>query len=241
MFSTLTVEAHTWLIGLFVIWAALLFGGLLTAHRAHSKGVARTTRLLSSLTLVIAGWSLAWFTMDTLWAVFARRIAVGMTFGFIGDLFMAEALPAPRREIAGMAAFGLGHLAYIAAGVSISRSTGLTAPVPLAAAWIVGLLLGVLGWYAALIRRANRITPFHLVALGYALLLASTLGIASGLALQDRTFLPFALGAALFFFSDLLLAADVFGGHHFSLTDDLIWLTYGPGQTLIVLGASFLR
>jgi hypothetical protein len=74
----------------------------------------------------------------------------------------------------------------------------------------------------------------HWVALPYALLLASTAGVATGLALQDTAFWPMAAGAALFLLSDLILAAQLFNGRRFRLIDDVIWLTYGPGQMLIV-------
>jgi YhhN family len=34
--------------------------------------------------------------------------------------------------------------------------------------------------------------------------------------------------------SDTVLAAHLFNDAHFLLVDDVIWLTYGPGQMLIV-------
>ena len=90
--------------------------------------------------------------------------------------------------------------------------------------------------------RGHTPTTLHWAALPYALLLASTAGFATGLALQDATLLPLALGAALFLLSDLILAAQLFNHLHFPLIGDVIWLTYGPGQMLIVytLGRAFL-
>jgi hypothetical protein len=90
--------------------------------------------------------------------------------------------------------------------------------------------------------RGHAPTLLHWAALPYALLLASTAGFATGLALQDSTFLLLALGAALFLLSDLILAAQLFNHLQFPLIGDVIWLTYGPAQMLIVytLGRALL-
>ena len=77
-------------------------------------------------------------------------------------------------------------------------------------------------------------TVLHYAALPYALLLASTAGFATGLALNISAFIPLALGCALFLLSDLLIAARLFSGVFFPLIDDVVWLTYGPAQMLIV-------
>jgi hypothetical protein len=42
------------------------------------------------------------------------------------------------------------------------------------------------------------------------------------------------VGAALFLASDLILANQLFNRKSFPLVGDVIWLTYGPGQALIV-------
>ena len=42
------------------------------------------------------------------------------------------------------------------------------------------------------------------------------------------------VGAALFLISDLILAAQLFNDLHFRGVGDVVWLTYGPGQMLIV-------
>jgi hypothetical protein len=65
-------------------------------------------------------------------------------------------------------------------------------------------------------------------------LLASTAGLATGLATQDAAFIPLAIGTALFLLSDLILAAQLFNGLHFKMIGDVVWLTYGPAQMLIV-------
>ena len=46
-----------------------------------------------------------------------------------------------------------------------------------------------------------------------------------------------AVGAALFLASDLILAAQLFNDLRFPLISDVVWLTYGPAQMLIVYSA----
>jgi hypothetical protein len=65
------------------------------------------------------------------------------------------------------------------------------------------------------------------------MLLAGTAGFTSGLALQERSLIGLGLGGALFLISDLILAFPMFR-EPFYLSGDAVWLTYGPGQMLIV-------
>ncbi len=62
--------------------------------------------------------------------------------------------------------------------------------------------------------------------------------------MQDRRLLALAAGGALFLASDLILAFGLFRGS-FPHQTEAVWLTYGPGQMLIVFStlaaASVLR
>lgn len=191
------------------------------------------TRMLSSLTLVVAGWAWWWTSRNSDVRDYARLIAMGMTLGFVGDLFMARLLPAPEPVLGGIAAFGLGHIVYIAAMWRFARANGLEAGRTRWGAWAAWLVVGGVGWYVVVFRGQDA-TALHWAALPYALLLASTAGIATGMALQAPVFQPLALGAALFLFSDLILAARLFNDLDFPMINDVVWLTYGPGQALIV-------
>lgn len=224
-----------WLGALLCLWAALLFGGFIFGkpHAGHQGRMPAWTRMASSAVLVIAGWSWWAVSRDTAASPFALLIALGMTLGFVGDLFMARLLPVKDHVLWGLAAFGLGHVAYIAAGIAYGNRAGPAAAGPRLGAWAAWLLIGLFGWYAAVARGQSR-TALHWVALPYALLLASTAGVATGLALQNAAFWPMALGAALFLLSDMIIAAQIFSGRTFRLIDDVVWLTYGPGQMLIV-------
>ncbi|HKT37793.1 MAG TPA: lysoplasmalogenase, partial [Ktedonobacterales bacterium] len=183
--------------------------------------------LASSATLVLAGWIWYLATRDTPGvAVFALLIAVGMTCGFLGDLLLADVLPLSQGFLAGMAAFALGHLAYIAAILS------LTTRVQWAIEGIA-LLVGLVGWYLVVFR-SGKDAMLRWAALPYTLLLTTTAGVATGLAIQEPAFLPLAIGAALFLISDLLVAGKQFGSLRIPHGDDAIWLSYGPAQMLIV-------
>lgn len=234
---------HLVLLSLLLLWAAFLFGGFLfgKANAGRTRRMPTWTRLASSCTLVLAAWSCSFFTQGTSLSTFSLLIAIGMTLGCLGDLLLAEVFPFPQPVLGGMAAFGLGHLAYIAALLLVGNQQHLTAPAARFGAWAAWALIGLLGWYF-LALRGHTPTLLHWAALPYALLLASTAGFATGLALQDSTFLPLALGTALFLLSDLILAAQLFNQRHVPLIGDVIWLTYGPGQMLIVytLGRALL-
>ena len=113
--------------------------------------------------------------------------------------------------------------------------------------WTLWLVVGVIGWYLAVFRGQEKRSALHWMALPYALLLASTAGVVTGLAVQDPVFWPMAIGAALFVLSDLIIAGRLFNPRplgsqrHSDLIDNTIWLTYGPGQMLIVYSVGSVR
>ncbi|MCB8988979.1 MAG: lysoplasmalogenase [Ardenticatenaceae bacterium] len=231
----LSSTQRIWLIGLAGLWALFLYGGFLfgAPDDAYSHRMPTWARMASSFALVVAGWS--WFALSRKRLVnrYARLISLGMTFGFLGDLFLAAVLPAPNRVLTGIAAFAVGHVFYILSIAGFGNRFKLNDP---AARWgmlAVWWLIGLAGWYFVVFRGQDP-TLVHWVALPYALLLASTAGLGSGLAIQERRFIPLAVGGALFLLSDLILAGDMFSGLFFRLIGDVVWLTYGPAQMLIV-------
>jgi len=234
-----------WFWGLLGLWAVLLFGGFVLGNpvAAERRRMPTWTRMASSLTLVLAAWSA--YAADVLcWGSAAPElvlgVALGMTFGALGDLLLARVLRTPQPTLSGMGAFGLGHLAYSGGMLLWARGQGLDVSRGSWVAWLVWLALGVVGWCGC-VQRGRRCTTLHWAALIYAILLANTVGVANALALQ-RTFLaPLSVGAALFLASDLILAAHLFGGLRHRGLDDLIWLSYGPGQMLIVYTAILPR
>lgn len=59
--------------------------------------------------------------------------------------------------------------------------------------------------------------------------------------MKERAYVPFAIGAAFFLISDLILAAQLFNDAEFRFIGDVIWFTYGLGQMLIVMAAGAAR
>jgi hypothetical protein len=235
--TTLEPLQQQWLIALLVLWALFLFGGFIFGSKEAARRMPTWTRMASSLTLVVAAFSWYAFVRQTPAAGYALFVAIGMVCGFIGDLWLAGALPGGRSVIGGIVAFGIGHIFYITAFWRFANQSGLNDPARRLIALAIWLLIGVVGWHLV-VGRGRPLTALHWAALPYALLLATTAGVTSGLAWQDGRFIPLAIGAALFLFSDLLLAGELFAGLKFSLIDDAIWLTYGPAQMYIVYSVS---
>ncbi|NWF70073.1 MAG: lysoplasmalogenase [Chloroflexi bacterium] len=228
MFARLDSVANGWLTLLLIVWALLLFGGFAFGklNAEKTRRMPTWTRMASSVALVAAGWS--WLAAAAPVGSAALLIAVGMTLGLVGDLFMAR-----KNVIGGIGAFGLGHIAYISALLLYTSAAGLNDSGLRLGAWVAWLVIGVVAWYIT-VYRGQEHRVLHWAALAYCLLLSSTAGAATGLALQQAAFIPLALGAALFLFSDLLITVQLFMQRSFYLIDDVIWLTYGPAQALIV-------
>ena len=232
--QTFSAAQHSWLIALLAGWGMALFGGFLLGPTRHNRRIPRWARLLSSLLLVVAGWSWCRFSGDARAQGYALGIACGMSFGFLGDLFLADVFLTGKKAImAGMTAFGIGHLCYIAAISQLAARPDLTG-VHLWRSLFIFWLLALGGWYVLVFRASPRPGALHWAALPYALLLATTAGLGAGVALRRPALLPLALGTALFLLSDLVLARALFSHREFPLHHDIVWLTYGAGQMLIV-------
>jgi hypothetical protein len=196
--------------------------------------------MASSFTLVVAAWS--WHFLSYIFPrEYSLLIAIGMTLSFIGDLFMGQLIPVKDHVLGGIGSFGLGHLAYIIAFIHFGNQRNFFVENENVrwGALLIWWLIALTGWYIVVFR-GQKHTFLHFAALPYALLLATTAGLATGLALQEPLFIPLAIGTALFLLSDLILAAQLFNGLHFKMIGDVVWLTYGPAQMLIVYSVASL-
>jgi hypothetical protein len=223
-------------VALWLAWAALLAFAMVWGNiDSHGSSAATWGRMGSSLALVATGW-VAW----SLWRYsaagrFVLCIAIGMTLGTIGDFFNAgllEFVPLKDNTLGGIIAFGLGHVAYIAGCLNLAGRAGLRNRRAMLAAIIAWQLVGIVAWYLVVMQGSEK-RDLVWPALAYTLLLAGTTGVATGLAVQERRLTWLALGAALFLTSDLILAFGLFRGS-FAHQTECVWLTYGPGQMLIV-------
>lgn len=222
------------LTGLLIAWAAALVGSYLPALAEWHL----LLRLTSSILLVALAWSTVLEFGSGRLRGLALGVAVGMTFGCLGDFAMAGLmtwLPLPSPVLGGMMFFGLGHLAY-QAGSDLARRT---LALPRDGRWWLALLawqvVNLVAW-GFIVFPATRHQELIWPALAYGALLAGTAGVMSGLTLGGRVFLPMAVGAALFLFSDLMIAVRMFQKQAWA--DPLVWATYGPGQMLIVFGTA---
>lgn len=181
-----------------------------------------STALLAALTLAmpVGGW---------FWL-----IPLGLALGALGDLFLA--LGGQRRFLAGVAAFGLGHLAY--AGGFLWRSgdigfDGIAAGEVAALAVLLVLLASTELWLAPRTGDLRQPVRGYVGLIGLMGVTAVLLPVNVG---QD----VLRLGAGLFILSDLLLALQLFvvtsPGLKWTLAL-VLWPAYWTGQALIAWGA----
>jgi len=98
-------------------------------------------------------------------------------------------------------------------------------------------LVGLVAW-AVIALSSDKEVALRLPTLAYTLLVAATPGIAHAVAAKREPYFHWAVGGALFFASDLLLAWQLFQ-RPFAWIDELTWICYGGGQMLIVYGAAW--
>lgn len=194
----------------------------------------KATELPQSALLIVLT-VITWITAaaQTPLVTLAALICIGMTCGFLGDLFMANVFNQKNHVLFGMGAFAVGHLLYILAFRQIAVAFDLNDLGTYAAALFMTWGLALILWFV-LVRQPDG-DSMQYAALGYALFLASMAGYALGLALQRAAFVSLAVGAALFLISDTLIAARLFGGRRFPFIGDAIWASYIAAQMLIVM------
>jgi len=236
-----TPPARAALLGLLILWAALLLAGLLFGKPGPDRRNRLPLPLRMALSLTLLAAAGVWQRADTAGtppATFGMWLTIGMACGMLGDLFMAGILiPKPRHVIFGILAFGAGHVAYLLAFLQIAQTAGLhSGPVW---TWSLGLclLLGV-GLWLLLVRAPARGVGLNIGTLLYTWLLALMAGSAFALALQTTGFGPLAVGAALFMLSDLILGNELMRRTHFPFIGDVIWTSYTVAQMLIIYGAT---
>ncbi len=214
----------------------LLLAGGLTFGPMAADGTGRLPRPLRmalSAILVVAAFVEWRASVGTPVAGYGGWVLLGMGLGFLGDLIMAEVIPAPDRLIGGMLAFGLGHIVYVIALAHVTAALGLwQAPVSLML-WALLAGLGIALWHG-LVQRPGGRREQNAAALVYSLLMATMNAFAIGLALRQARFLPLALGALLFLASDTVLGHWAIRGHVWKRVNDVVWITYNLGQMLIV-------
>jgi len=184
---------------------------------------ASTGFLALAVVLAAAGGG-AWFWL----------VPLGLALGALGDLCLA--LKGERLFLAGVGAFGLGHLAY--AGGFLLRSDalgfdGVSGAEGLVLAVLLALLVSTEVWLAP--RTGGLRGPVR----GYVALIG-LMGVAAVLLPDAPGQGVLRAGAALFILSDLMLAVEMFVARDPGLRRGLalaLWPAYWGGQALIAWGA----
>jgi hypothetical protein len=185
-------------------------------------------------------------------------IAIGMLFGFLGDVSNARIILTDLKmaTLGGIVTFAIGHLFYMAACLAVRRRLRLDNAFLWWGSILVWQIIGIVGWYWVVYPVEPRSVE-HWAALPYSMLLAGTAGMTTGLVVQDRRFWLIALGGAFFLASDLVLAFQLFRSdvnigqaitqllglaatpeQQSLISRHIVWCLYGPAQMMIVYASS---
>jgi uncharacterized membrane protein YhhN len=215
-----------------VLSIAFIFGRY---NAERTRRTLKPLRLSTSWLLVACAW-IIWSASTTLRTP-ALLIALGMTFGAIGDLVLAGVIPLPKRMISGILVFSLGHLCYIAGFSQTARALGLDDPLTGSLVWVLFVLAAAFLWFF-LIYNPAKSRVLNVGALIYGWIIAVMAGTATALALSDPHFTLTAIGGVLFLISDIILGNRELRDNGWFLVHDVVWVLYIAGQALIVLTAA---
>ncbi len=221
------------LLGYVAIPIVLLIAFILGhTNEERTRRTIKSLRLSTSLILVACAWII--FSASTTVRTPALLIAVGMSFGALGDLVLAEVIPLPKRMISGILIFSIGHLCYIAGFSQTARLLSLNDPFTESLLWVVFVVIAALLWFF-LIYNPAKSRVLNIGSLVYGWLIAIMAGTAAALALSDARFTLTAIGGVLFLISDIILGNRELRDNAWFLVHDVIWVLYITGQALIVL------
>jgi uncharacterized membrane protein YhhN len=212
-----------------VLVIAFIFGHY---NQERTRRTIKPLRLSTSWILVACAW-IIWATSTTLRTP-ALLIALGMTFGALGDLVLANVIPLPKRMISGIVVFAIGHLCYIAGFSQTAGVLGLNDPFGGSLLWVIFVLLAAFLWFF-LIYNPAKSRVLNLGSLFYGWLIAIMAGTATALALSDPRFTLTAIGGVLFLISDIILGNRELRDNGWFLVHDVVWVLYIAGQALIVV------
>ena len=214
-----------------VLIVAFIFGHF-SADR--TRRTIKPLRLSTSWILAVCAWII--FLASSTFRTPALLVAVGMTFGALGDLVLADVIPLPKRMISGIIVFSIGHLCYIVCFSQTARVLGLSDPFSESLLWVLFVIAAAFLWFF-LIYNPAKSRMLNIGSLFYGWLIAIMAGTATALALSDPRFTPPAIGGVLFLISDIILGNRELRDNGWFLVHDVVWVLYITGQALIVLTA----
>jgi uncharacterized membrane protein YhhN len=212
-----------------VLIIAFIFGH---TNQERTRRTLKPLRLSTSWILVACAWII--FAASSTLRTSALLIALGMTFGALGDLVLADVIPLPKRMISGIIVFSIGHLCYIAGFVQAANVLGLNNPFIGSLLWVVFVIAAAFLWFF-LIYNPAKSRVLNIGSLIYGWLIAIMAGTAAALALADPRFTLTAIGGVFFLLSDIILGNRELRDNGWFLVHDVIWVLYIAGQALIVL------
>ncbi len=151
--------------------------------------------------------------------------ALGLVASLAGDMFLIDS---ERGFLAGLAAFLVAHLLYIAAFACGATAESVRAAAPLAAIYLVA-------GAALCVRLFPRLGKLRLPVAAYAVAIVGMCAAAWARGLAEATRLA-PVGATLFFLSDGILAVDKFDTP-FRAAKPLLFALYIAGQAFITAAA----
>ena len=202
----------------------------------RTRRTIKPLRLSTSWILVACAWII--FSVSSTLRTSALLIALGMTFGALGDLVLADVIPLPKRMISGIIVFSIGHLCYIAGFSQTARALGLRDPFTESILWAAFVIVAALLWFF-LIYNPAKSRVLNIGSLFYGGLIAIMAGTATALALADLRFTLTAIGGVLFLISDIILGNRELRDNDWFLVHDVVWVLYITGQAFIVLTATY--
>lgn len=225
------------------VWiAVILFGCAVEAvfivlEQKKKMTAAVALKALASLSFVFLGVLCAVITQDRL---YATVILIGLLFGAIGDICLnLRHLVGSRGKavfMAGIAAFLIGHLFYLAA--LIGRAPNMLFWAVPACAVVSALMLRFI------LKRIEVQGAIRIFGIVYLVVVFLMMCCAAGLlplSPADPAYLLFALGAVLFAASDVLLVLNQFGKRQYPAFRPMNLSLYYLGQLCIALTIAFMR
>jgi uncharacterized membrane protein YhhN len=212
-----------------ILIVAFIFGHY---NPDRTRRTIKPLRLSTSWMLVACAWII--FATSTALRSPALLIALGMTFGALGDLVLADVIPLPKRMISGIIVFSIGHLCYIAGFTQVANAWGLNNPLTGSLLWVAFVIVAAFLWFF-LIYSPAKSRVLNIGSLLYGWLIAIMAGTATALALSDPRFTFTAIGGVLFLISDIILGNRELRDNGWFLVHDVVWIIYITGQALIVL------
>ena len=183
---------------LLVLFAGVCLAALLAFKRAGSGAGVWLTKPLLSLLFVLAAWIRPW----TLYH-YAALIVLGLCFCFCGDVLLIAA--PPRRFLAGLVAFLVGHVCYAAAFFLTASPSGATL---FGAAAAAPLSAFIFFWLRSRLGRMRAAVGVYIIVITVMVAGAATVAGSRDLAAAGRAMVL--AGAVAFYLSDLFVALERF-------------------------------